>query len=92
MKYLIETKFVPPIDYENVKVEGEWGRDNSLDFITGVSDLSIPVYPVVEIPDGAICVSIETERMRSKFNKEPYSMRICRVLYLMPVGSNEVQP
>lgn len=92
MKYLIETKFVPPIDYETVKVEGEWGRDNSLDFITGVSDLLIPVYPEVEIPDGAICVSIETERMRSKFNSEPYSMRICRVLYLIPVGSNEVQP
>jgi hypothetical protein len=92
MKYKIETKFITPFDYENVKVEGEWGRDRSMDFITGVSDLAIPVYPEVEIPDGAICVSIETERMRSKFNQEPYSMRICRLLYLVPVDSKEVQP
>lgn len=90
--YSIETNIVTPIYYKRLNIEGAWRSDKGNREQTVSSVVFIPEYPEVEIPDEAICVSIESERMRSKDENEPFSMRLCRVLYLMPVGLKEAQP
>ncbi len=93
MRYKIETKLVTPIDYKKIEVEGLWGDDRvNGQTITGHNEVLVPVYPEVEIPDEAIHVSVETERVRDKHSGKDVSMRTCRVLYIVPVFPKGARP
>jgi hypothetical protein len=88
-KYLVNTMLVLPIGYKEIDVEGAYA-DNSLtkDAIFARERAAIAVYPEIEIPDEAICISIETEGLKYK----SVCIRVCRVLYLTPVDTKEAQP
>lgn len=87
-KYTINTKLVFPIDYEETEMEGKWHDDILINGVVSVNTgTAIPVYPEIDLPENAICISIETERFR--FSK--VSLRACRVLYLTPVDINAVK-